>query len=391
MSYRAYVPRALGRDEMKEKNRNAPIGLKYCNAICQGFLEKMQFSGQQVICNRCRNMIHLGEKKIENNEITIEQFIENPWIVYGMVVDARKMCETCKNEKSIMAFEDEKKDCRECRTIALSKQHHANLDQTLSEIEQLKTNLVDLERYLKFLSKDVIILIMTHYKTGRTSADVKSTMIVKILNHFRNLLSPNLCQAGCGATVVIEHSICLRCTNKPIVSSAEKRQTFMDNLDQMMAELKVMEKRDMERFKKDELTMIAKKFGLDFTQTTPKSEIFDRINEILIAREESRILENLFIEEFCTRARHHDGYINVQRFCQWGNKDFHEWLQLEQTIGFIELMKTVTDLPVSILIDTSTPDEIWMHPDLAVQIALWISPRFFIKMSRRIRDIICQS
>jgi hypothetical protein len=388
MSYKAYVARALGRDEMKEKNRNAPAGLKYCNAICQEFLEKTKFSGQHVICNQCRSMINLAEKKIGKQEITIEQFIENPHIIYGVAlgVDAKKICETCKNEKSIMAFEHGRKHCNECRRLQMIKQHEAQLPCILSDIEKLKTNLVDLERYLQFHPKDIIILIMAHYQTGRTSSDVKSTMITKILNHFRSLLTPNVCRAGCGATVVAEHSTCSRCTKKPIVHSTEKRQAFMDNLDQMVETMDVIE--DIDQFNKDQLKMIAKKLGLEFTNDTPKGELFEKINQVLMRRIESRILETLFIEEFRTRARPHDGYINVQRFCQWGKKEFNDWFELEHTKGFIEALKNETDLPVSVLIDTSTPDEIWIHPDLAVQLALWISPRFLIDMSRRIRDIL---
>lgn len=61
MSYRAYVQNFLDRDALKEKNRNAPEGQKFCNAICQDFLSKKNFSGVHVICNSCRNRINLAD------------------------------------------------------------------------------------------------------------------------------------------------------------------------------------------------------------------------------------------------------------------------------------------------------------------------------------------
>jgi hypothetical protein len=406
MSYKAYVSKALGRDEMKEKNRNAPAGLKYCNAICQEFLEKTQFSGQQVICNKCRSMIGLAEKKIGKKEITIEQFIENPRIVYGLTdgVDAKKTCETCKNEKSIMAFEHGRRHCNECRRLKILNQHQAQLPGILSDIEKLKTNMVDLERYLQFQSKDLLILIMAHYQTGRISADVKSTMIVKILNHFKNLLTPNMCKAGCGASVVIEHSTCLRCTNRPIVHSVEKRQAFMDNLDQMVETMGVIV--DIDRYNKDELSMIAKKFGLDFTNLTSKRELFDRINPIIITRKEIRRQKklakeafnknfvDLVIDQFQNRARSSDGYINVTQMLKMGGKRFDDWIRLEYTREFMNVLESDVKISVSDLIEStkgSSPrceEELWIHPDLAVYLAQWISPTFGIRVSRWAREVM---
>lgn len=358
-----------GRDEMKEKNRNAPAGLKYCNAICQEFVEKTKFTGQHVICNQCRRMINLAEKKIGKQEITVEQFIENPHIIYGVAlgVDAKKICETCKNEKSIMAFEHGRKHCNECRRLQMIKQHEAQLPGILSDIEKLKTNLVDLERYLRFHPKDIIILIMAHYQTGRTSSDVKSTMITKILNHFRSLLTPNVCRAGCGSTVVAEHSTCLRCTKKPIVHSTEKRQAFMDNLDQMMETMDVIE--DIDRFNKDQLKMIGKKFGLEFTNDTPKGELFEKINQVLMARKESqqekeaeqalieknvlvpKSFEDLVIDEFRIQARSSDGFINATQMCKAGNKRFNHWYELKSTDEFIKVLNCETGINSGITTD----------------------------------------
>jgi len=351
-------------------------------------------------------MINLAERKIGKKELTIEQFIENPRIVYGLTpgVDAKKTCETCKNEKSIMAFEHGRKHCNECRRLEISKQHQAQLPDILSDIEKLKTNLVDLERYLQFQPKDLLILIMAHHQTGRTSADVKSTMIVKILNHFRSLLTPNMCKTGCGATVAVEHSVCYRCTNRPVVHLVEKRQVFIDNLDQMVETMEVID--HIDRYNKDELSMIAKKFELDFTNTTPKSELFEMINQSLIVRNEIRrqkkLVEEAFHKNFVdlvmdhlqNRVRSSDGYINVIQMIKVGGKRFEDWIKLENTREFMNVLERDVRISVSDLIDSTRDnspqfeEELWIHPDLAIHLAQWISPTFGIRVSRWVREVL---
>jgi len=219
-----------------------------------------------------------------------------------------------------------------------------------------------------------------------------------------------MCKTGCGATVAVEHSVCYRCTNRPVVHSVEKRQVFIDNLDQLVETMEVID--HIDRYNKDELSMIAKKFELDFTNTTPKSELFEMINQKIVAREEARkkemaekalveknILiprkfEDLVMDEFRIQARASDGYINATQMCQAGGKRFNHWYELKSTDEFISALNRETGIPVSQLIDVKKGNSSnfaqgsWIHPDLAVNLAQWISPVFGLRVSRWVREIV---
>jgi hypothetical protein len=60
MSYQELVSRFLDSDALKEKNREAPDGLKYCNAVCQDYLPMASFLEVHEICNHCRDRVVKG-------------------------------------------------------------------------------------------------------------------------------------------------------------------------------------------------------------------------------------------------------------------------------------------------------------------------------------------
>jgi hypothetical protein len=56
---------------------------------------------------------------------------------------------------------------------------------------------------------------------------------------------------------------------------------------------------DVDRFNKDQLTMVARKLGLKFEQKIPKNDLFDLVNEALEAREAEREKARA-VEEECS-------------------------------------------------------------------------------------------
>ena len=78
--YRQYLKSSVETEKLKEINRNAPSGVKYCNFVCQDFRKKSNFSGVHALCNDCRNMLYIAEKQVNEKVITIEQFKERPEI-----------------------------------------------------------------------------------------------------------------------------------------------------------------------------------------------------------------------------------------------------------------------------------------------------------------------
>lgn len=177
----------------------------------------------------------------------------------------------------------------------------------------------------------------------------------------------------------------------------------MDNLDEMVETMGVME--DIDQFNKKELLMLAKKFELEFNILTPKRELFDMINQAVVARDEmkkKKMAEKVFhknfadlvIDQLQNRARSSDGYIHATRMCAMGGKQFEDWVQLEDTREFMNVLGSDARISVSDLIDETrgnSPEyekEVWIHPDLAVHLARWISPTFDIRVSRWAREIL---
>lgn len=293
MSYRAYVPQFLDRIALKEKNRNAPEGQKFCNAICQDYLPKTSFSSVHVLCNSCRNRIHLAEKQVASQKISMQDFHKDPMVVYKTHPDGvliTKACIVCKNDKAIFQYEPNRKECKSCHGLQTAARARENVSDYITDIENIKTHVEQLEVYLEHIPKDTLILLIAHYQVGRKASDVKSTMVHNMVQHFRALLSPEKCQGGCGVSVVEPHSKCGTCQEKPIVHKNEKRQQFIDNLDTLVDSLEPMRNRalDVDRFNKDQLTMVARKLGLKFEQKIPKNDLFDLVNEALETRQVER-------------------------------------------------------------------------------------------------------
>jgi len=416
MSYRAYVPRFLDRVALKEKNRNAPEGQKFCNAICQDYLPKTSFSSVHVLCNSCRNRIHLAEKQVASQKISIQDFHKDPMVVYKTHPDGvliTKACVVCKNDKAIFQYEPNRKECKSCHGLQTAARARENVSDYITDIENIKTHVEQLEVYLEHIPKDTLILLIAHYQVGRKASDVKSTMVHNMVQHFRALLSPEKCQGGCGVSVVEPHSKCGTCQEKPIVHKNEKRQQFIDNLDNLVDSLEPMTNRalDVDRFNKDQLTMIARKLGLKFEQKIPKNDLFDLVNEALetrqLGREKDRAVEelqlvvtdkkveDLVVNGLTIQARGSDCYINATMMCKAGNKRFNNWYQLESTKKLIEALSDDVGVPQSTLLDITKGGNVnncsqgsWVHPDLAVQLAQWISPEFALRISRWVRDIV---
>ncbi len=74
--------------------------------------------------------------------------------------------------------------------------------------------------------------------------------------------------------------------------------------------------------------------------------------------------------------------------CKAGKKQFIDWNELDDTDHFLEILSSSIGLPPNELIkynicstDLSHEKEIWTHPQVAINIAQWISPSFDVKVS----------
>jgi len=103
--------------------------------------------------------------------------------------------------------------------------------------------------------------------------------------------------------------------------------------------------------------------------------------------------QTLKLNDVIVISRSEDNYINATQLCQAGNKLFADWFRLNTTKLLLIEAVSETGIPVSQLIDTKKGNsnefqqEIWIQPDLAIQLAQWVSPLFALQLSRWIRKL----
>ena len=211
--YRQLLKTSLARFELIEKNRNSPKGLLFCNGLCQDFRLESTFSLNKNLCKECRNLIGLATKQIADNKITLEQFKENTQIVNGLekVIETEQECKNCKQVKNISNFEQSRRTCKSCRSIQSVNRNNKDLDTHITDIENLKNNINELETFIKHIPKDKLIIIISHFNVGRKSTDTKERMVYNMVEHFKKLLNPNICLGGCGFILEEQFSKCKKC------------------------------------------------------------------------------------------------------------------------------------------------------------------------------------
>lgn len=95
-----------------------------------------------------------------------------------------------------------------------------------------------------------------------------------------------------------------------------------------------------------------------------------------------REANNLPIEQ-----RQADGYLNATALCKAAGKRFNNYYQLESTNEYLQALQVDTGIPVSELIQIrkggkTSEQGSWVHPEVAVDLAKWLSPQFRIMVNR---------
>jgi hypothetical protein len=96
---------------------------------------------------------------------------------------------------------------------------------------------------------------------------------------------------------------------------------------------------------------------------------------------------------FTIDHREEDGYVNVTNLCKAGNKRFKAWNRLEKTRAFLRVLSRSVLISTDLLIKTQTGGlnenrGTWVHPQVAINIAQWISPAFDVKVSGWVYEIM---
>lgn len=418
MAYRNYLKESLNRNDLMNTSKSAPKGVRYCNGLCQDFRTEEEFSNKIPTCRTCRNKINLAEKQIKEQTITLEQFKNNPDIIEGVeyTFDTKKTCNICKEEKSITQFEASKCVCKACRSIQSAERNNKGIDVLIADVEKAKNNLIVLENFVKSIPKDKLVKVISHFEIGRKSTDKKENMVYNIVNHFRKLLQPKLCQGGCGATLELEFLTCLGCEDKP--RAVSKMINFTENIDDIVENLTEITKDKFDTYNREQLYRIHEKLtNVKPKQKTLKEDVIEMINEEIKKKKEERekIADEIELQSKLggeitlngiTVLAREDGFINATAMCKAGKKEFKHWNSLESTKELIRefeaqnlkvgiptfkngenILKTGIPTFKNIDITKGRYGCSWIHPDLAVQLAQWISPTFALQVSRWVREL----
>ena len=418
--FRNYVNESLDLNQYNQIMKKAPENQKYCNAFCQKFMEISDFYEGKSNCKECFNYIIKIRKMIDNNQLTAEQFKANPSLVIRdkVIIPVNKNCIACKKDLTLDKFEDRRKECIQCRRGKKKINYEEQFEEYKAAIDEVKTDITALTNLLRGMSVDLLKLVKKEYKISVSHSDLKKDiLLVKIVDYFRSLLNPYICLGNCGCRLPTQFSVCDVCKLNPKNSAEEIMLEFEQNLDELVEELDQMKPEDSFKYNKKQIVLIAKKLGVKFYQTQDKPIIMELIDTHLQKKKEDEkqtILKDLGGEislNGISVLSREDGFINATAMCKAGEKLFASWKRLDSTNELIKTLeekiknnttiqneKSDMQIHISQLIDVKKGNSSkfsqgsWIHPDLAVHLAMWISPTFGIQVSGWVRELaLCGS
>ena len=90
--------------------------------------------------------------------------------------------------------------------------------------------------------------------------------------------------------------------------------------------------------------------------------------------------------------REDDGFINITNLCKAGGKKFNHWNSIDKTKRFLDVLSSTAGIPVVELLKQEQGGNgerhTWAHPQVAINIAQWISPEFDVLVSKWVYEIM---
>jgi len=114
-------------------------------------------------------------------------------------------------------------------------------------------------------------------------------------------------------------------------------------------------------------------------------ELKNKINEKEIKKDITidENIDTLNLNDILIFSRKEDNYINAIQLCQAGNKIFNDWISSNKIKKLINILEFKSKIKNNKLIEEDT----WVHPDLAIQLAYWISQEYGLDVSDWIRKL----
>ena len=115
-------------------------------------------------------------------------------------------------------------------------------------------------------------------------------------------------------------------------------------------------------------------------------------NKTSYYEEEYKLLPLEVGQGYTIEHREEDGFINVTNLCKAGGKQFKHWFSLDKTKDFLLVLSMSVGIPTDTLIKyiivSKTERSTWAHPQVAINIAQWISPNFDVKVSAWVYEVM---
>ena len=96
---------------------------------------------------------------------------------------------------------------------------------------------------------------------------------------------------------------------------------------------------------------------------------------------------------FDISQRETDGYFNATAMCQANGKQWNDYWRLGSTSAYVAELSAFTGIPVNDLVSSKQGQSVngggtWVHPDIAIHLAQWCSPKFAVQVSKWVRELL---
>jgi hypothetical protein len=190
------------------------------------------------------------------------------------------------------------------------------------------------------------------------------------------------------------------CSSKDVVKELKEEVKVLKEKYMLSEERCSMLREELEKSRNDYKELSITAVSRDFYDETT-IEIDDTLSESQFSVEDSdseneeeykltplEMGQGLTIEH-----REEDGYINVTNLCKAGGKLFKNWKKTQKTKAFLQVLSRSVPNGTDLLIKTETCGlnenrGTWVHPQVAINIAQWISPHFDVKVSGWVYEIM---
>ena len=440
--YKNIFPKVLSHSKLKLENKKAQDDERYCNGLCQKFIKTTLFSPSKSLCRECRNFTNLaiaGIKAGRYSELDIQQ---NPQIVYPEqhISTLTKTCNVCKTKKSLSLFPVNKTICKSCKWKQTKKRDN-DVETEVNEIIALRDNNVELQRFVQCISKGKIINIIKHFKVGRKSTDNVETMRRNLTNHFKNnddTTTTTRKEQTLQEFVDNEIPLYIKSPSLNQLQGLNKDQVYkLGKIGYKLKVTKIMSKEDIMKIVSTHIEKITKDTEVSGKVSGEVEEVCGEVEEVCgeicgkdeleVSGEDDDDVVLFEWEKFKIQARKRDGFINATHLCSVKGKKFAYWYKtkdakehIEALIRFLSREKEKNselgiftsyknendremnirrthknendDLPKVMEIRKGNTSRYkqgtWVHPDLAIIVAMWVDKDFGCQVTRWVRQIL---